>query len=440
MCGIYGCASPNDKSFLDIIEGLIRLQHRGQDSFGIANQDKSYKKMGLVKQINHDEVKNINGKYLIGHVRYRTSGEQSVEQIHPINYGRITIVHNGNIINKDVLKCDNYSGDCSDSQLLCEYLSKKLKGFLTNEFVFRIINDLQKKLEGSFSILMIIKDFGFVAIRDKNGIRPLVACKTEDGSFYFASESSALKCHKKTLTFDFKAGESMILRQYAGKFTIENNIYKESCLTPCLFEYLYFASNESVIDSIPIYQARYNIGRLLAKQIVDKDIDFIVPVPESGRTFAYGVSKELGIPIHEAIIKNRYVDRTFIMLDNNKIIKNIRRKLTVVDEIIKDKRILLVDDSIVRGNTSKHIVKILKDSGVSKIYFASASPKIININQYGIYLPRKEELIAYNKRHEELEVEMGCDKVIYNDLTSIFDCLREMSTIPEGFEHSMFTP
>ena len=436
MCGIFGVSSITEQSYLKVLEGLLSLQHRGQDSFGIANENFIYKKTGLIKDIDQSKLQHINGKYLVGHVRYRTSGNLDISQIQPLTTGRVTVVHNGNIINKEWFGVKDYS-EFSDSQLLCMYLSKRFNKFLTNEFIYEELFELQKNLVGSFSVLIIIKNFGLVALRDKNGIRPLLMSEVVNDTVCFSSESNALGINNYK---DLQAGEVVICRKFNNQFTISTRVYEDSALSPCLFEYIYFANNDSVLDKILVYQARYKMGELLADNINKNDFDFIVPVPESGRIFAYAIANKLGLPIHEAIVKNRYVDRTFIMTDKNTIKKNIKKKLSLIGQILKNKRILLVDDSIVRGNTSKHIVKALRKIGAQSICLLSAAPKIVNVNNYGIFLPNKEELVAFQRRDGELEREIGCDKIIFNDLNETIDCLRQLNPTILNFETSMFIP
>tara|TARA_Y100000389_G_scaffold188243_1_gene210604 strand:- start:2248 stop:3624 length:1377 start_codon:yes stop_codon:yes gene_type:complete len=456
MCGIIGIHSIHSKCNInDIIEGLICLQHRGQDSVGIANQFQVIKKIGLVKTaFQQSELDNMENNLCIGHVRYATNGSNIHDDIQPlytIYPRRITFCHNGNIINieyiRNVLK-DNYNiivKTNSDSHLLLYLYSCKIHEIISKNNcelscdVLNMASDyIQDIVVGSFSLIIIIEDFGMVVIRDKNGIRPLI-WGTNQKENIICSESSVLNILGHDVVRDVKPGENLVFKLDGN---VSSHIYSNSLLTPCLFEYIYFARCDSIIDGINVLDSRIQIGQLIGNKIKNtlnyNDIDVIVPVPDTSITFANGIQDILKKPMRYGLIKNRYIDRTFIMKDGKMIRKNIHRKITGNEYVFKDKTVLIVDDSIVRGNTSKHIINIVKKFKPKKIIFASCSPVIRNTNQYGIYIPTKTELISYNKDVTEIQQELGVDHLIYNDLDSIIKTLKNINPKINGFETSMF--
>ena len=320
-----------------------------------------------------------------------------------------------------------------------ELLSKE-SNEITESKIFAVTDFLQKLLHGSYCLLIIIKDYGMIAIRDKYGIRPLIFGKKEN-TYIVSSESVALNLLDYEIIRDLKAGETIIFKDNQTEPIY--HYYKDSLLQPCLFEYLYFARPDSVIDKINVNEARILIGNILGKkmkQIWDcSEIDYIIPVPDTSVTFANGIQEVIKRPLREGFIKNRYIDRTFIMKNKNIIQQNIKRKLSAIKNSFENKNVLIVDDSIVRGNTSKHLIKMIKNYGCKKIYFASCSPIIKNTNKYGIYIPTKEELISYQKKDEdEIRKELGVDYLIYNDLDKIISELKNINKDIDNFEISMF--
>ncbi len=455
MCGILGIYGDREDINIEVYEGLQALQHRGQDSVGIANAHTIIKYPGLVKDnFTSEDLNNLRSNCCIGHVRYGTNGlVNSIQPLYSTFPRRITLCHNGNIINTaeltSLLKRDynivTYSG--SDSEIILTLFCCKLYSILnsfwynsdiTPSIINQITTYLHELLQGSFSLIILIQDYGMITIRDRRGIRPLIWGK-KDNKHIIASESSALTLLDYERERDISPGETLIFENKGLIKSFRNNL---SSLTPCLFEYIYFSRPDSVVEKINVTEARINIGRLLGEKIFkcwpNNDIDIIVPVPDTSVIFATGIQDILHIPIRQGFIKNRYVDRTFIMKDSQMITKNIKRKLSPNKEILTNKNILIIDDSIVRGNTCRHIVEQARKCNAKKIYFASCAPIVKNTNQYGIYIPTKTELLSYGKNIDEMRKSIGADYLIYNDLKPIINELRQMNPKIDNFEISMF--
>ena len=456
MCGIIGIhsADKNKQIFYEIFEGLMCLQHRGQDSVGISNEYCVRKYDGLVKYaFQNENLQSQSCQNYMGHVRYGTNGlTNNIQPFYTIFPRRITLCHNGNLTNvkkvKDIIynKYHILLDTQSDSEIILSLFSCKLYQLLnnssneiTNEKIFKVTDYLHEILEGSYCLIIIIKDYGMVVVRDKLGIRPLIFGKKEN-DYVVASESVALNLLDYNIVRDVHAGESIIFKN--NELTPIFNNYTYSSLKPCLFEYIYFARPDSTIDKINVNEARILIGRILGEKMKQKwdcdEIDYIIPVPDTSITFANGIQEVIKKPLREGFIKNRYIDRTFIMKNKNIIQQNIKRKLSGIKNSFENKNVLIVDDSIVRGNTSKHLINMIKKYGCKKIYFASCSPIIKSTNNYGIYIPTREELISFNRDEEEIKQELEVDYLIYNDLDKIIDGLKEINKDIDNFEISMF--
>lgn len=447
MCGVIGLIStlniPDNP--IKIYEGLTFLQHRGQDSTGICNETQCIKKDGLVKNaFSNEDLLSLTSNICMGHVRYGTNGNFSSNTIQPLEkvimeYTRVHLCHNGHIINADEIEVNQ-----SDSEvvlnLFCHLLEKKAPNEIdiNVDNIFEVIHDMMKMLKGSYSIIMTIQNFGLICFRDPRGIRPL-CYGIKDNDYLVSSESVAIDALDFQMIRDVNPGE-IIIFEHNSKPRFSAALPNK---TPCLFEYIYFARIDSVIDGISVYDARYRMGQLLANKIKSSlphisDIDLIVPVPESGLIFALGLQSILQIPMHYGLVKNPYIERTFIMKNDEIIQKSIKRKLNFVREVIQDKNILIVDDSIVRGNTSSHIIQMAKKAGAKNIYFASGSPPIINTNHYGIYIPTREQLVAVNRNEQEIADVLGATKVIYNDMDAIVNMLKQINPQIKGFESSIW--
>lgn len=459
MCGISGIIYRNNISnSLEIYEALLSLQHRGQDGAGICaiNKDncKQIINSGLICNIfKYDDLLNMTGNMFIGHNRYKTNNVYEAYQ--PFNLKNenfnIFFCHNGNIINvneiEDILK-KKYKiineKKKSDSFLLFQLIFYYLNDICINvskllpTHIQNLSNHLGSIIIGSYSIILAIEGYGMIAIKDKKGIRPLIYGKNDNNDILISSESCSINILNYTIIKDVEAGETIVYKNDGGYY---NYIQMDRNYSPCLFEYIYFSSIDSILYNISIYNFRYLLGQLLGKEILKKNlqIDFIIPTPETSRIYAYGLSNITNIDIQECIIKNRYINRTFIMDDKSKIKDNINRKFSVIKEIVRDKNVLLIDDSVVRGNTSKKIIRLLRKSGVKNVYFCSAAPKILNENNYGIYIESKKELITYtNKNDASIANAIGANLIVYNTLEKVTNLIKTINPDIQEMELSMF--
>lgn len=457
MCGITAIFYTNKKNGLEIYESLLSIQHRGQDGAGIYaisnNNINGIKNKGLISNLcSYEDLTRMESKIYLAHTRYKTNDiVNSFQPFHLKNeFFNIIFCHNGNIINtcqiSELLKSkfnvepvENQSDSLLLFQLIFCFLSSYVDKEINPTLIVNLSNFLQSTLSGSFSIILGIENYGLVILKDKFGIRPLIYGKNNNNDILVSSESCSVNnLLDYNIVREVNPGETIVFLDNNETYSFQ---YTETNLSPCLFEYIYFSRLDSIVNNISVYRCRNLLGELLGKQILKDNlkVDFIIPTPETSRVYAYGLSKYTGIPIQECIIKNRYINRTFIIENKNKIERDIRRKFAVISEIVKDKTAILVDDSIVRGNTSKNIIKLLRDSGIKKLYFCSASPKIYNKNQYGIYIENKEELITFkNKTNEEIANAIGADKVYYNNLKDAVSVVNELNPKIKDMELSMF--
>lgn len=445
MCGILGIISKNDDCSIKLFEGLSFLQHRGQDSVGISNGSKCIKKNGLVKNsLTNEDLIEIKSKIGIGHVRYRTNGEVNESTIQPllgnVLNNKISLCHNGNVTNIEFIKSIIGQEELhTDSEYILKLFIEKINtlGVINYENIITVCKFIIYNLVGSFSILILIENYGIISFRDKFGIRPLIYGVNTDG-YIVSSESVVLDVLNYNIVRDVEPGEMIVFENNSPpRFSKTKN----TTLNPCLFEYIYFSRIDSIIDGISVYDARYQMGILLGERIKKMNligIDMIVPVPESSLIFALGLQECLNIKIQYGLVKNPYIDRTFIMKEDKIINKSIKRKLNAVKTIMNGKNILIVDDSIVRGNTSFHIVNIVKNAGAKKIYIASGAPHILYPNKYGIFIESRNELIAVDRSEKDIADVIGCNGVIYNDLEEIINSLKKYNPNINGFEVSMF--
>ena len=449
MCGIIGIISSKEVSSR-IVNSLKKLEYRGYDSAGIATlvdgNINEVKCEGRVDVLEKDISKfNLKGDIGIGHVRYPTEGDTTRKEIQPFSISRpygISLVHNGNITNKSKLEkflIDNnlYLNSTSDSEVLLNlfyyFIEKHIK--LNNDIIVKAIYNIYEICEGSFSVIIMINDYGLITFRDKYGIRPLVYSEN-DKHICIASETIGLPDHKY---YNVNNGEIIIIN---NKLEINKYCYSKHEIYPCIFEYIYFSSPQSYINDILVYKFREKAGEIMIKTIKDNIpldmIDIVVPVPCTSLISATTISNILQKPLVHGILKNRYTtNRTFINSGNN-IITEIN-KINIITDIVKDKNILIVDDSIVRGNTIKYIITKLKKASVKNIYFCSCSPPIRYPNIYGIYLPNSNELFAYNKTVDQLRETLNINKLLYLSLNDILNILRSLNPNIENFETSTFT-
>ncbi len=457
MCGISGIFSKNPVSDT-IYDSLIHLQHRGQDAAGIATWHKNQiffkKELGLVSEIfKSDDLIKLNGNIGIGHVRYPTAGCDSVINSQPFiisNPVIMALAHNGTLINSDKIKtkllkshfCQFNSN--SDSEVLLNFISFELSKLkfkkLSKKHLFKALKKVYNKVSGGFSVIMIVAGIGIVAFRDKYGIRPISIGHNEDG-YMIASENSALNATGFNFLDDIQPGEVVIIDEN-GKLT-RNQLIQNFVHNPCLFEYVYFSRPDSTIDSISVHKTRLRMGDYLGEKILNKyktlKIDVVIPIPDTSRTSAMQVAYKVGAKYREGFMKNRYIGRTFIMAGQSARKKSVTQKLNPIELEFKNKNVLLVDDSIVRGNTSKKIIQMVRKCGAKKVFFASASPPIRYQNVYGIDMPATKELIAHNKNEDEIKNHIQADELIYQDLIDLKKAAHLGNKKIKNFEDSVFS-
>jgi amidophosphoribosyltransferase len=460
MCGIVGILSQQAVA-QTIYDALLVLQHRGQDAAGIVvcdhNKLNLRKDNGLVSDVFHTRhMRKLTGTMGIGHVRYPTAGCSSSAEAQPfyVNspYG-ITLAHNGNLTNFEQLKSELYQSDLrhinteSDSEVLLNVFAHELQSCgslkLTPDEIFTAITETHKRIEGAYAVVMMLTGKGIIGFRDPYGIRPLVYGKreTDQGSEYMlASESVALQASGFELVGDLQPGEAIYI-DYAG------NVHRRQCaasskLRPCIFEHVYFARPDSIIDDIYVYKARLRMGVKLARKILrqmpEHDIDVVIPIPDTSRPSAIELAFHLGVKFREGFIKNRYIGRTFIMPGQTMRKKSVRRKLNPIDIEFNGKNVLLVDDSIVRGTTSKQIIEMAREAGAKKVYIASAAPPVRYPNVYGIDMPASHELVAHGRSEEEVAEYIGADWLIYQDLEDLIDAVQKGNRRIKKFDCSCF--
>lgn len=462
MCGVVGIVSTQPVNQA-LYNALTVLQHRGQDAAGIVTWGEEHgliqrKGNGLVRDVFHSRhMMRLEGNVGIGHVRYPTAGGAKSSEAQPfyVNspYG-ICLAHNGNLTNYDELaelltrEDRRHLATNSDSEVLLNVLAHELQtrvnGKPTSENVFDAVDALHRRCSGGYAIVALIIGYGVVAFRDPNGIRPLVLGGREQAGrmdYMVASESVALDALQFERLRDVKPGECVFIRNDG---VLNARDYTGDVRhTPCIFEYVYFARPDSILDNLSVYKARLRMGEQLAGKIVrdfpDHDIDVVIPIPDTSRTAALQVAYHLGVKYREGFIKNRYIGRTFIMPGQAERAQSVRRKLNAIDLEFRNKNVLLVDDSIVRGTTSKQIIKLAREAGARKVYFASAAPPVRYPNVYGIDMPAASELIANGREVEEIEKLIGADRLIYQDLHGLIRSVRHDNSEITEFDTSCFS-
>jgi amidophosphoribosyltransferase len=461
MCGIVGIAASRSIN-QDLYDALTMLQHRGQDAAGIVTVDKGElflrKENGLVRDVfGQHHMLRLKGHIGIGHVRYPTAGCASSAEAQPfyVNspYG-ISLSHNGNLTNAEELRIALYVEDRrhlntnSDSEILLNVLASELARVgslrLSDEDIFESIAGLHQRCRGAYACTAMIQGFGLVGFRDPFGIRPVVYGRRESSTgieYMIASESVALDMLGFELIGDIAPGEAVCISN-DGKLTKRQCAENPQC-TPCIFEHVYLARPDSIIDDIYVYKARLRMGDHLAHKIMriwpDHDIDVVIPVPDTSRTAAMQLASELGVKYREGFIKNRYIGRTFIMPGQEERKKSVRQKLNPIDLEFHGKNVLLVDDSIVRGTTSREIIQMARDAGAKKVYFASAAPPVRFPNVYGIDMPTATELVAHGRTEEEVQILLGADRLIFQDLDDLISAVGKGNPKITRFEDSVFT-
>ncbi|MCL4137607.1 UNVERIFIED_CONTAM: hypothetical protein GTU68_046691 [Idotea baltica] len=460
MCGVVGIFGKRDVK-LKLYDALTMLQHRGQDAAGIMTCEggrfHQRKGVGLVKDVFHSRhMAQLSGNMGVGHVRYPTAGSSGPALAQPfyVNspYG-ICMAHNGNLTNTEELMELLFKSDLrhintdSDSEALLNVFAHELllQGKLqpTPNDVFEAVRRVHRRCRGAYAVVGMIASYGMVAFRDPNGIRPLVygQRETENGIEYMvASESVAMDALGFTLVRDLAPGEALYVDEQ-GELHLQQCAENPS-LTPCIFEHVYFARPDSIIDEIAVYKCRLRMGEKLAEKIIrdysNLDIDVVIPIPDTSRVSAQSIAETLGIKYREGFMKNRYIGRTFIMPGQKERKKSVRQKLNPVKLEFQGKNVLLVDDSIVRGTTSKEIIQMARDAGANKVYMASAAPPVRYPNVYGIDMPSAEELIAHDRTEEEIAELIGADCLIYQDLKDLVDSAKEGNDNIVRFDCAVF--
>ena len=462
MCGIVGISAESNVA-AEIYDSLLMLQHRGQDAAGmtVCNKDdrlNTRKSMGYVRDVFQQvHMDKLIGNYGIGHVRYPTAGGTGKEFAQPMYvnspYG-ISLAHNGNLTNSKQLSNELFHAEMrhlitdSDSEVLLNIfaheLGKQREIYPSAEHIFKAVTKTHIRCDGAYAVLALITGHGILAFRDNNGIRPLSIGIRQGESrdeYIVASEDSLFIPLGFKKLRDIDPGEAVFIDK-------EGNLFSQQCSEnplkrPCIFEYVYFSRPDSKIDEISVYKARMRMGSKLANQIKEinpnHDIDVVIPIPDSSTTAAHQLAVDLGVPYREGFVKNRYIGRKFIMPYQEERKKSVRRKLDILDLEFQGKNVLLVDDSIVRGTTSKKIIEMAREAGANKVYFASAAPAIKYQNLYGIDMPATSELIASMKTDEEVTKEIDADWLIYQRLEDLIDAVKIGNPEIQDFETSIFT-
>ena len=462
MCGILGVVATTPVNQL-LYDGLMVLQHRGQDAAGIVTAEDDafhmHKGSGLVRDVFRTRnMRALPGNMGIAHCRYPTAGsafDAALSQPFYVNspFG-IVLGHNGNLTNTEQLKDEMFRQDLrhintsSDSEVLLNALAHELQAAakgcrLDPDTIFAAVAAVHRRCRGAYAVVAMIAGYGMLAFRDPFGIRPLVfGCnETPEGMEYlFASESVALDTLGFQVLRDVAPGEAIFVDR-------EQRMHQRQCaeapaLSPCIFEFVYLARPDSVIDGVSVYEARLRMGEHLADKLITyvpaKEIDVVIPIPDSSRPSAMQLAERIGVPYREGFVKNRYIGRTFIMPGQATRKRSVRQKLNTVAQEFKGKRVLLVDDSIVRGTTSREIVDMARAAGALKVYFASASPPVRFPNVYGIDMPTRGELIATGRSAQEIAREIGADALIYQDLDALKASIYDLKPTLKRFDTSCF--
>lgn len=474
MCGILGVVLANQQQNVatELFEGAMFLQHRGQDAAGIVtcgSRGRFYqcKGNGMARDVfTQSRMNNLVGNFGITHLRYPTAGSSAGSEAQPfyVNspYG-ISLSHNGNLVNSGDLrkyldeKVHRHINTDSDSELLINIFASELEKFnksrVNNEDLFSALKGTMNLVRGAYACVAILAGYGVIGFRDPNGIRPLLIGERINfegkKDYMLASESVVLKAHGFNKFRDVKPGEAVIIpknsNEVGGDVVESRQVVEPQLFAPDIFEYVYFARPDSVLDGVSVYRSRIEMGNKLANkirkvfenEIKENQIDVVIPVPDTARTSASQCAVSLNLPYREGFVKNRYIGRTFIMPDQKERVSSVRRKLNAMESEFKGRNVLLVDDSIVRGTTSKEIVAMAREAGAKKVFFASCAPPIRYNHIYGIDLADTKALVGFNRDEEEISKVIGSDKTIFQDLQDLIDCCK--SDTIQNFEVGVFT-
>jgi amidophosphoribosyltransferase len=462
MCGILGVVATSAVNQL-LYDGLQVLQHRGQDAAGIATEDGGrfhmHKGPGMVRDVFRTRnMRNLTGNWGIAHCRYPTAGSAyNAAEAQPFYVNSpfgLMLAHNGNLTNAEELKHDMFLQDLrhmntnSDSEVLLNVLAHELQAASTRyqveaETIFKAVAGLHRRVEGAYAVVAMIAGYGLLAFRDPFGIRPLVIGRNETAEgveYMVASESVALDTLGFKILRDVEPGEAILIDR-AGNF-VSRQCAERTLHAPCIFEYVYLARPDSLMDGISVYESRVKMGEFLADKIRHTmphlEIDAVIPIPDSSRHAAMELAARLGLPYREGFVKNRYIGRTFIMPGQATRRKSVRQKLNAIAQEFRGKKVLLVDDSIVRGTTSREIITMAREAGAKRVYFASASPPVRFPNVYGIDMPTRSELIAAFRSDDDIRTEIGADALIYQDLDALKAAVRAINPAINQFDCSCF--
>ncbi|MDP2809036.1 MAG: amidophosphoribosyltransferase [Rhodocyclaceae bacterium] len=462
MCGILGVVATTAVNQL-LYDGLQVLQHRGQDAAGITTAEGGrfhmHKGPGLVRDVFRTRnMRNLPGNWGIGHCRYPTAGSAwNAAEAQPFYVNSpfgLMLAHNGNLTNAEPLKRDMFLQDLrhmntnSDSEVLLNVLAHELQAASTQyqvdaETIFKAVAGVHRRVRGAYAVVAMIAGYGLLAFRDPYGIRPLIIGRNEtpNGMEYLvASESVAIDTLGFKVLRDVEPGEAVLI-DTQGHF-ISRQCAQATLHAPCIFEYVYLARPDSLMDGISVYETRAKMGEFLAEKIRHTlphlEIDSVIPIPDSSRHAAMELARRLNLPYREGFVKNRYIGRTFIMPGQATRKKSVRQKLNAISQEFRGKNVLLVDDSIVRGTTSREIILMAREAGARKVYFASASPPVRFANVYGIDMPSRNELIAAFRSDEEIRREIGADALIYQDLDALRTAVRSINPAITRFDASCF--
>jgi amidophosphoribosyltransferase len=462
MCGILGVVATTPVNQI-LYDGLQVLQHRGQDAAGIATEDGGrfhmHKASGMVRDVFRTRnMRNLTGNWGIGHCRYPTAGSAyNAAEAQPFYVNSpfgLMLAHNGNLTNADQLRQDMFLQDLrhmntnSDSEVLLNVLAHELQAASTGyqvdaETIFKAVAGVHRRVKGAYAVVAMIAGYGLLAFRDPFGIRPLIVGRNETPAgmeYLVASESVAIDTLGFKILRDVEPGEAVLIDRQ-GNF-LSRQCAERTMHAPCIFEYVYLARPDSLMDGISVYETRVKMGEYLADKIRHTmphlEIDAVIPIPDSSRHSAMELAWRLDLPYREGFVKNRYIGRTFIMPGQAVRRKSVRQKLNAIAQEFRGKNVLLVDDSIVRGTTSKEIILMAREAGAKKVYFASASPPVRFPNVYGIDMPTRSELIAAFRNDEEIRREIGADALVYQDLDALKAAVRVINPAITHFDSSCF--
>ncbi|HWS40984.1 MAG TPA: amidophosphoribosyltransferase [Arenimonas sp.] len=459
MCGILGIVGTTDVAAA-LYDGLTVLQHRGQDAAGIAtvsgHRINLHKGNGLVSDVfGPKQMQLLQGKVGIGHCRYPTAGSSGSDEAQPFYANApfgISLAHNGNLTNTVALRQEVFEQDRrhintqSDSEVLLNVLAHELleQGSISPQSALLAVEGVHRRVRGGYSVVATVIGLGLLAFRDPHGIRPLVIGKRESelgNEYAIASESAALDILGFTRLRDVAPGEAVVVTEQGRLVT--HNAAPNQKHTPCIFEFVYFARPDSMMDDISVHKARMRMGVKLGEKILrlrpDHDIDTVIPIPDTSRDAALEIANILGVKYREGFIKNRYIGRTFIMPGQSQRVRSVKRKLNPMPLEFKDRVVLLVDDSIVRGTTSQQIVQMAREAGARKVYLASAAPPVRFPNVYGIDMPAATELVAHGRTEDEIQQVLGCDWLIYQDIADLEEAVSGPKHKISHFDSSCFT-